>query len=160
MPMEISILVNGKMIKLMALVTTPTLMAPSMRESGSKINNTAKAERSGQMVLSMKVNIKLAKKMVMENFYGLTTQATKVISRIIISMVKEHTNGLTVDNTPVIGKSTRCMAQVFSLGLMEDAMKETITTIRNKVKASLHGLMVESTMASGRMANKKVSEST
>ena len=48
---------NGKMIRLMDLVDTCTLMVPNMRGTGKKINSTEKERRHGQMALSMKATM-------------------------------------------------------------------------------------------------------
>ena len=47
----------GKMIKLMDLENTCTLMVLSMKDSGRKINSMAKVRKHGQMELVIKVTI-------------------------------------------------------------------------------------------------------
>ena len=60
-------------------------------------------------------------------------------SKIIIFMVKALISGQMEEYTKVLGRSIRCMATVYSYGLMADAMKENIMKIRNMVRVHSNG---------------------
>ena len=60
-------------------------------------------------------------------------------SKIIIFMVKALISGQMEEYTKVLGRSIRCMATVYSYGLMADAMKENIMKIRNMERVHSNG---------------------
>ncbi len=72
-------LATGRMTRLTALVFIITLMVPSMRASGQKINNMDMAKRPGLTMPAMRVIIKKAKSMVSEYFTGLTDLPTTAL---------------------------------------------------------------------------------
>ena len=141
---------SGKMTKLMVLEFTTTLMVPDMKGGGSKINNMARARRSGQIMLAMRVNIKTERSMVMASSCGLTGLLTRAISLTTISTDKVFTLGLMVVNMTVSGITIRCMALAFSLGMTVENTRENTLTIRSKDKAFLPGLMDVNTKGSGK----------
>ncbi len=61
--------------------------------------------------------------------------------------------------TIVNGTPTKCMEQVFSLGMMDADTKVSTMTTRKKVVVFSPGLMDANTMDSGRTANSTVSVS-
>lgn len=71
MPMEMSMMDNGLMIKLTDLVFTAILMEPNTRAIGKKINNTEMDSKPGQMVQDMKVNMFKERNMERVNSLGL-----------------------------------------------------------------------------------------
>lgn len=111
------------------------------------------AKKNGQMVPDMKDNTKMGKRKEEENSSGLMVLRMMESSTTIIFTVKDIIDGLTVEPSMVIGNSTRCMAMVFSLGLMAEGMKENISKIRNKVMVRFIGQMVGNTLDNGQMVN-------
>ena len=79
MQMEIFMMGIGKMIRLMGLESTLTLMVPNTKESGSTTNNTDKAKKNGLMAPSTKEITNSVKKTVSESSCGLTDHLTKEI---------------------------------------------------------------------------------
>jgi hypothetical protein len=94
MLMEMYTKVSGRMTRLMAREFTPTLMAPSMRENGSKINNTGWALKDGPMVLLMKANTCKVRSMEGASSYGQMEAPTLENSLITIFMDQAFMNGL------------------------------------------------------------------
>lgn len=157
-PMVIYMMVTGEMIKLMDLGNTLIRTEPSMKDIGKMINNMERAKNNGQMVLNMKVNINMERKMVSVNSVGLINLAIVATSSITISMDKELIPGPTVEFLTVTGTTIKCMVQVLSLGLMVVDMKASISWIKKKVMEFSIGLMVVGTMDTGKMVNKRVWE--
>ena len=65
-------------------------------------------------------------------------------------MAKGLTNGLTAGYIQVNGKTAICMVMESTNGPMAQIMKDTITTMSEKVTAHLLGLTVVSMMANGK----------
>ncbi len=63
---------NGKMIKQLAKESTFIIMELFLKEIGLKIANTDREKRSEEMVLNMKENIIMDRRMEKENFIGKT----------------------------------------------------------------------------------------
>jgi hypothetical protein len=103
MQMVMYMKVTGKMTKLMAMESITTLMAPDMKGTGKKINNTVMVKKPGLTMLAMKVNIKKAKRMVMENSFGQMDLLTKVSLLIIIFMEWVFIHGQIKDSIMVNG---------------------------------------------------------
>ena len=114
---------NGRMIKLMAMEFTITLMAQNMKDSGSKTSSTVRVLRFGPTMLNTKASIRKARSTDMVCSSGLTTPLTTVCSTTTIFTVLVFINGLMVVNTTENGKVTRCMVQESSLGTMVVDMK-------------------------------------
>ena len=106
--MEMYITVSGKMIKLMDMESTTTLMVPVTKAGGSKTSSTERAKRFGQTTLAMKDNTKTARNMAMESSCGLMGQPTLETSLTITSTVRAFTLGQTGVNTAVNGTTIRC----------------------------------------------------
>lgn len=64
-------------------------------------------------------------------------------------MVEECISGQTTGAMKENGKIIRCMARVYSLGLMAENMKGIILMIKNKVREYSHGLMEGGMMGNG-----------
>ena len=58
------------------------------------------------------------------------------------------------------GAITRCMEWDYLHGVMEENMKANMLTIKKKERVRLHGLMEESILEAGRMANSMETEIT
>ena len=67
----------GKTARLMVMVDTPILMAPSTKAAGSRISSQAKEGKFGQTELFLKANILMARRMDTANSSGLTAAATR-----------------------------------------------------------------------------------
>jgi len=103
MPMEMFMMDNGLMIKLMDLEFIAILMEPNMKVTGKRTSNTEMVWKPGQMVLDMKVNIFKEKSTVMEDLLGLTEALIMESSSKIISKAKEYITGLIKENMMVHG---------------------------------------------------------
>lgn len=68
------------------------------------------------------------------------------------------TRGQIKDNITENGLIIKCMAEEFSLGLMEESMMENIMMTRNKVMVFLPGQMVVNMKATGKMVNNMVKD--
>jgi hypothetical protein len=88
MAMGIFMKENGLMIKLMGTGFTFIQMVLSMKETGAKTNKRALEKRHGQMVLVIKVTIRMAANQEEGSSFGLTVRNMMVNSLIIISMEK------------------------------------------------------------------------
>jgi hypothetical protein len=77
--METFITDFGKTIRLMGLESILTQTEQDMKATGSTINSMAKVRKNGRMVPITKATISLARKMDLEDFYGLTNHSMKAI---------------------------------------------------------------------------------
>ena len=93
----------GKMIKLMDMDNTLTLMEHNMKAIGSTISNMDKGKNTGQMVPNTKEHINTVKKMDMVNSYGPINPLTAVLSSITTFTVTVNIDGLITENTLEIG---------------------------------------------------------
>lgn len=80
MPMETFTTASGKTTRLTVLESTHIRTVPSMRATGSMINNMGRAKKSGLMVLNMKVITSLARRTAKVNSYGPIDLPTRVLS--------------------------------------------------------------------------------
>lgn len=142
-------MVTGKMTKPMDLVNTPILTVLNMRVIGSMISNTGKVRSIGQMAHNMKEIISMVKRTDMVLSYGQTNLLTKVTLSTITFTGMELINGPTTESTPVIGIITRCTEQEYLLGLMDENMMGSTTTIRSKVTECSLGQIIDNTTDTG-----------
>ena len=112
----------GQKIRLMDMENTFVLMAPVMKDTGRRINDTERVWRNGQMAPSMTVNIKPEKRAAMATCYGEMAAHTEEISSKTICMALGYTHGQIIDATQVNGKTIKCMATVNSCGPMADLL--------------------------------------
>jgi hypothetical protein len=77
--MEMYMKENGKMIKLMVMVSIIMQMEQNMKVSGEKISKKGQEEKSGQIKVVFKECTKMVKSMALVNLYGLMEHAMKVI---------------------------------------------------------------------------------
>ena len=87
--------------------------------------------------------------MVMESTDGEMVQPTKVRGLRTTSTAQALTSGLMGVSTLGNGKITNSMGEESTLGLMADAMKESMLMIRKKDMVFTFGLMVGNTKANG-----------
>lgn len=80
MQMAISTTGIGRTTRHMGTVSTPTLMGPSMKATGSTISSTVREWKSGRMVLSTREHISSAKKTGTVSSFGQTCRPMKAIS--------------------------------------------------------------------------------
>jgi hypothetical protein len=104
MLMEIFIMAIGRMIRHMVSDNILTQMELSMKVIGKTTNNMAKEKKIGQMEHNILGIISLARKMDMENFFGLIIQVTAEIFQIIIFTERGNIDGRMVESIMVIGK--------------------------------------------------------
>lgn len=153
-------MVTGRMIKLMDLVNTRTLMEPNMKATGSMISNMVKEKNIGPMAHNMRVNISTARKTDMVNSCGLIVRATAANSSTIIFTAREHTPGQMDVSTMETGSRTKCMARVCSPGPTAVNTKVNTTTTRSRDMVSSIGQTAGNTMATGCPASRKASAYT
>ena len=158
--MEMYITVSGKMIKLMDMESTTTLMVPGTKAGGSKTSSMERAKRFGQTTLAMKDNTKTARNMAMESSCGPMGQPTLETSLTITSTVRVSTPGQTGASIAVYGTTIRCTVLEFSPGTMDVNMRVNTSMTKSRVRVCSHGQMVANTTASGKMVNSMESAST
>jgi hypothetical protein len=117
-------------------------------------------KKPGLMVLATRVNTKMARRMALVNFHGQMALHIKVYFMIITSRAKVFTHGLTTDSTMDSGLITKCMGQVYLLGLMGVNTWASTSTIRNRVKEYSNGQMAGNMMVAGTMVNSMASAPT
>lgn len=110
---------TGRTTKLMDMVFTITLMGLATKAGGSRISNTEKAKRFGQIMLATKDSIRMARSMVMVSSFGPMDQLTLVTLLITTFMDRVFTPGQMDVNTMVNGTTIRCTDREFSLGMMD-----------------------------------------
>ena len=156
MQMAIYTMGIGRMTKPMDSDNTLILMVHSMKAIGLMINNMVKVKNNGLMVLNTKVNTNLERKTDLVSSAGLINQVIVEILLTTIFMEMEHIHGLTVEFSTAHGLTIKCMETEYSPGLMVVSMKVIIMMIKKKAMVCFIGLMVESTMDTGRVVNKRV----
>jgi hypothetical protein len=82
--MEMSMRVNGLMIKLMDMEFIVIMMVQNMKVIGLMINRKVKEKKFGLMVLSILETIMMGKSVEMEDLFGQMDQCMKVNLEIII----------------------------------------------------------------------------
>jgi hypothetical protein len=113
MLMEISMRVNGSMIKLMDMGLINMLTVRLMSENGLKISSMEKELKNGQMVQNMKDTIKMVRSMGMDVLLLLTGVHIQDNSKIMKFLGWESTYGLTAKCMKDIGRRTRCMVKAY-----------------------------------------------
>ena len=76
----------------------------------------------------------------------------------MIFMAAEYIDGKRAKNMKVIGLRIKCMVKELFAGLITRNIKEISSTIRDKVLASLNGMMGEGMRVTGKMESKMVKE--
>ena len=102
-PMEMFIMASGKMIRHTGSDSIIILMAHVTKASGLRISNMAMEKRSGPTMLAMRVNIAMAKNMVMGSSFGPMAAPTRAPSSRTISTETGSTLGQTVVSTMASG---------------------------------------------------------
>ena len=148
-------MVIGKTIRPMDSASTPIPTVHSMMDTGSMKSNMVREKSNGPMVLNMKVNIKMVKRMVLGNLVGLISQAIAAISLITTSTAKAHIHGPMAECLPVSGRIIRCTVRVCSPGQTVASTKAITTMTRKRDMVCFIGLMDASTMATGKEESKK-----
>ena len=93
-----------------------------------------------------------------ECFFGKMIALTKEIFSKIIYRDSENTSGRMEEPLRDNGKRTKCMEEVYLLGLMEENMKDSIKMIKNKATEYLRFVTVEYIKGNGKMENNTVKE--
>ena len=119
-------LVTGKKIDSMDMVSKPGLIMLVTKETMNMEKNMELELSNGQMAL-----------LILESF---TT---------IISMAKASILGLTIENTKATGEQTKCTAKVLSIGQMEESMLENTPRIRRKAMENSFGPMADAIEVNG-----------
>lgn len=118
-------------------------------------SNTVKEKSSGQTELNTKEIIEMVKRRVTASFCGLTPRHTRETSKIMTFKVLESIDGQIKGNSTASGSPTKCMVQVYLLGLMAENMKDSIMTTKNMVTEYSPGQTEEYMMDFGQTENKK-----
>lgn len=124
-----------------------------MKVSGLTISNMATVLSPGQMVLATKVSMRMARKKERVGSHSQTDHTMKDNSAKMRSLVSAITTGPMVSPIAETGAKTRWMATEYSPGKTARSMMVTLSTIREKVTELSYGLMVVSTLESGRPAS-------
>jgi hypothetical protein len=112
--------------------------------------------KRGQMVLFMRVPLKMGKKMGKEFINGIKVANIMVNGNTIKFMDTENMNGLMEgylvqlsSHTLVLGSTIKCMAEGSIFGKMENATMANINSIKSKGLVSFTGLTENNTKAIG-----------
>ena len=151
MPMVTYTTVTGKMTRHTAMEFTTTLMERGPKAGGSRTSNMARARKSGLTMHVTKVSTKMARSMVTVSSSGLMAQLILATLSTTTFTDKAFTPGQTVVNTTVNGTTTRCMAQVCSLGTMVVSTRVNTSMTKSRVREYSRGPMVASTKVNGKM---------
>jgi len=116
---------SGIMTKLMDMELTNMQTEQPMSVIGSKISNTAKVLKSGQMVLSMKETTRTVRKTVMVVLHLLMEVTIQDSLRTMKFQVLESTYGPMVKCMKDNGKRIRCTGKELWSGEMVNSMKVT-----------------------------------
>ena len=137
-----SILVNGVKIVLMGRVDSFMLMEMFMMVNGQMIRRMDTGFIDMLMVQCMKGSGKMIFNMVKDQSHGQTKVNTKVNMHMDANMEQVAINGMMEASIQAIGEKIKLVAQEFTLGQMDDAMKENGSKITWKGWASIFGTMV------------------
>ena len=118
------------------------------------------AQRSGQMVLSTKVTMRTARKMVKDISNGRMEVNTEEDFGIMNYTAKGCTYGKTNVHIQVVGKVIKCTEWENLYGPMVEYMKENTMRIKNTDKGHTLGQMDANTTVIGLMENKMIEELT
>lgn len=151
MQMEIPMRANGLQTKLTVKVYICMLTELDTSASGRTTYNMEKDRRLGLMVPVFKAIMWMEKSMARGFTNGRTVLASAEDGQKIRLMVLEFINGLTAVDLRVNGKIIICTDEAITLGLMVEATKGNILTIKSMDKASIIGQMAVNIMDSGRM---------
>ena len=151
---------SGWTTKRTDLVNINISMVLNMKDTGKKINSMDMVVKFGLMVPLLKGIMWMGKSKARALLLGPIAALTQEISSKTIFTGRAFINGRMVVFIRVRGKTIKCMATEYSLGLMEDAMKVNIAMIRSMGRAHFNGLMVESMLEGGTMANNMEKEHT
>jgi hypothetical protein len=120
-------MVNGKMINLMALENISTLMELYTRATGMKTSSMVVVKKHGLIKHVSRVTMLQVKKKEKENLPGVMVQHTRGSLWTIIFTEKVFTIGQMITDVMMeIGKITKCMERDTSHGLTAEFMKESI----------------------------------
>ena len=129
-----------------------------MSVSGTRISSTEPELKSGQMVQSMKVNIKMVKSMEMAVLLLLMVVHTQDSLDIMRYLDLASTSGLMARCMKESGKTIKCTDEVLWYGETVNVMKVNLYSIKERDMVLLNGKMVEYMKGNGKMGNNMVSE--
>lgn len=104
-------------------------MVQNIKANGKMINSMVKEFNPGQMDLNTKDNIIQEKRMEKGNLYGVTIHIIKDNFHKITFRDLAHISGQMEENLLVLGLKIECMGKEYSLGLMEENIKEIMYKI-------------------------------
>lgn len=158
--METDMRVSGREIRLMVTELIPIATVPLTRATGEMIYNTVRESNIGTITQNMMESTTKVKSITLEPTHGKMDHNIKDNGLRIEFTEKESTLGTMVDNMMVNGKITIWMVLVFTLGKTVGNMKDNTRRTRNMERVSTPGLMEESTMVSGKMVASTVGANT
>lgn len=150
--------VSGEMTKLMDSESTFIQTGHSMKENGAKICNMEWEKRGGRMDQFSKVVTEKARKMVLENTFGLMALAMRVNGKIMKLQATGSTSGPMVENISGIGEATLWTSSEYILGKMEECMKDSTKKIKSMDLEYILGQIKNDTQAGGLMESSMASE--
>jgi len=137
----------------MALECIIKRMVIGLKDIGRMIFSMGRPRRSEAMELSLKGRMLMEKGMVWERWYGvmgLHTWENVIITReAAVGLTPGQMDGGIKGN----GLTLKCVAWVFIVGLMVEAMSENIRLIRNMDSEFTTGQTEESSLDTGKMAS-------
>jgi hypothetical protein len=151
--MVMSLMASGNRIGPTVLGPIRMWMAPSTRVNGNKTCSMAMELKSGKMAALMKANTSRGKGTDMENKNGAMEASLREIGTSTRSMVMAGMFGQMADPMRVTGKMITCMGEEFTLGRTDALTRATTMMIKNTDSEFIHGLMVGSIMACGKMGS-------
>lgn len=153
MPMAMSTMARGLMIRHMEGVSIAISTEPSTKEIGSRTSSTGMDLRHGPMELGTRVNTFWARSMVSVNSLGLTVAHIMALSKRTIFRVTASTTGPTAEYSRAHGTTIKWRVKDSSLGPTAEDTRATTRMTKRRVKASSSGLMAESMKEGGKMVN-------
>ncbi len=122
-PMVTSMRANGLTTRLKEWAHTHTRTAPTTKDSGSTISNTAKVSNPGPMAQGMKANTRMVRRKVRDDS-PLQMEATmRAPLSIMKSAVSDTTSGLMASHTQATGAKTKWTARASLSGRTESSTR-------------------------------------
>ena len=118
---------------------------------GKTMYRKGRGEKFSKMDLFMKVNSKMGRNGDTDLISGQIILSFRETGLIIILKEMGSTHGLTEESTKASGKIISFMEKVCTHGLTEEDTKDSMNLTKNMDMGLITGLMVNATMASGKM---------
>ena len=160
MPMEMSMKVTGRMIRLTVTDFINTRTVPVTWVSGATTNRMATDLKLGQTEVSIKESIWMERSTDRASTSGLMVRSTRASGRITKSVALVRTDGLMAASTKATGLTITCMGRGSTRGAMDASTRVTTSTTKSMVREPMSGRMVDRTPVDGRMASRTGTDHT